>query len=150
MPYKDLDAREACRIRSREKNKERKKIREKERYYADKEKSYWLHIKLRYGVSRQQYEEMLRAQDGRCAICRTVSDKRLNVDHCHTTQTVRSLLCYRCNCMIGFAKESQQILASAQTYLQVWDAASRRSSGTVAHDGSQTSVAEGVSPTTPA
>lgn len=50
------------------------------------------------GVSPEQYEVMLAGQDGHCAICpSTPKTRRLNVDHDHPTDTVRGLLCHRCN-----------------------------------------------------
>lgn len=51
-----------------------------------------------YGLPRDQYEAILKLQDGRCAICRRrFVSKRPNVDHDHTSGAVRGLLCDRCN-----------------------------------------------------
>jgi len=51
-----------------------------------------------YGISIEQYEEMLDKQNGLCAICKTPPQtKRLAVDHDHDTGEVRGLLCHRCN-----------------------------------------------------
>lgn len=45
-----------------------------------------------------EYEAMLAAQDGHCALCpATPKTRRLHVDHDHKTGAVRGLLCYRCN-----------------------------------------------------
>jgi hypothetical protein len=51
-----------------------------------------------------QYEELLRQQDGRCAICRTRPDRkqRLATDHSHKSGVVRGLLCSRCNLGVAF------------------------------------------------
>jgi hypothetical protein len=61
-----------------------------------------------YGITADDYQTMLAAQGGLCAICgKPDSGKRrnskvpLNVDHCHTTGKVRGLLCTRCNLGIG-------------------------------------------------
>jgi hypothetical protein len=44
------------------------------------------------------YEALLRAQGGRCALCPAVpKTRRLDVDHDHKTMQVRGLLCHRCN-----------------------------------------------------
>ncbi|MCX4458503.1 endonuclease domain-containing protein [Streptomyces sp. NBC_01728] len=57
-----------------------------------------------YRITREQYEGMIRAQDNRCAICRSAppEGKRLHIDHCHTTGIVRGLLCNTCNVAVGF------------------------------------------------
>lgn len=50
------------------------------------------------GVTIAQYETMLARQGGGCAICgNPPKTRRLDVDHDHTTGTVRGLLCHRCN-----------------------------------------------------
>lgn len=51
-----------------------------------------------YGITLEQYAEILRIQDGKCAICRKKpsAGKHLNVDHEHGG-SVRGLLCHYCN-----------------------------------------------------
>lgn len=47
-----------------------------------------------YGITREDYETLLKAQGGRCFICQRVPrSKRLAVDHDHQTGAVRGLLC---------------------------------------------------------
>jgi len=49
---------------------------------------------------RLHYDELLKLQGGRCAICRenpNPTSKRLDMDHNHLTMTMRGLLCSRCN-----------------------------------------------------
>jgi hypothetical protein len=57
------------------------------------------------------YQQLLHNQGGVCAICHQPEvkiDKQrgtlciLAVDHCHTTGTVRGLLCFRCNTNLGW------------------------------------------------
>src|SRR5215217_5299916 len=50
-----------------------------------------------YGITKEQYINMLEAQDGRCAICKKDFGTRIDVDHCHDTGEVRGLLCMLCN-----------------------------------------------------
>jgi len=69
-----------------------------------------------YGITLKQYEKMGRAQEWRCAICER--RKRLGVDHCHTTNAVRGLLCISCNSAIGHLFEDEKIIISAIMYLR--------------------------------
>ena len=66
------------------------------------------HLKRCFGISLDEYNLMLSAQNGLCAICGGIdSGKQLAVDHCHTTLKVRSLLCGRCNPAVGFVRTAQ-------------------------------------------
>lgn len=50
------------------------------------------------GVTPDDYDRMLAAQGGGCAICgNTPKTRRLDVDHDHRTKEVRGLLSHRCN-----------------------------------------------------
>lgn len=76
-----------------------------------------------YGVTEQQYEEMLREQGGGCAICGgTDLGKRagyaLSVDHCHDTGRVRGLLCASCNLAIGYLRDNPVLCRKAGAYLE--------------------------------
>lgn len=91
-----------------------------------KEQSRKSQLKVKYGLTPEQYEVMERAQDGLCAICKRppqASDPkktRLCVDHDHSTQQVRSLLCHGCNVILGLADESPAVLYRAIEYLNFW------------------------------
>src|SRR5579872_783770 len=69
-----------------------------------------------YDFSLEQYNEMFKAQGGRCASCRrketrldsrTKMVKNLSVDHDHKTGRIRGLLCSGCNTALGLLEESQ-------------------------------------------
>ncbi len=73
----------------------------------------------------RQYDEMLEAQDGACAIClwpETVMRQgeliALAVDHDHHTGQVRGLLCHRCNVALVLVEDRPWIEA-AEKYLNV-------------------------------
>lgn len=51
-------------------------------------------IFTRYGLSRAKLTEILKQQDGTCALC---DREAIFVDHCHTTNKVRGMLCPACN-----------------------------------------------------
>src|SRR5438094_9480440 len=57
------------------------------------------HLKRKFGISLEQYEEMLAKQGGVCAICGAPPPEgtSLHVDHDHETGEVRGLLCFPCN-----------------------------------------------------
>ena len=74
-------------------------------------------FKNQYGITPEQYDQMFLSQNGKCRICKRVSDKRLNVDHCHNTGKIRGLLCWNCNIGIGYMKHSVEILKTAVQYL---------------------------------
>lgn len=77
------------------------------------------HIAREYGLAPEDYAELIRRQDGRCAICRArPNSERLAVDHDHATGLVRGLLCSRCNHdLLGAAHDSTTLLESALAYL---------------------------------
>lgn len=74
-----------------------------------------------YGISPEEYENILLKQNGKCAICK--SDKSefhngLHIDHNHNTGKIRGLLCLKCNSAIGKFKDSIEILQEAIKYLE--------------------------------
>lgn len=72
-----------------------------------------------YGLSPSEFEAMLEAQGGVCAICeRPNSDGRsLHVDHDHETEAVRGLLCAQCNAGLGIFGDSPELVRRALAYL---------------------------------
>lgn len=82
-----------------------------------RENVYFNNLKYLYGISKDEYAAMKERQNQACAICKIPSQKRLVVDHCHTTGAVRGLLCDKCNFGIGLLRESPDVLRSAIAYL---------------------------------
>lgn len=73
----------------------------------------------RYGLAPADYDRLFDEQGGVCAICRQPPGARsLSVDHCHGTDTVRGLLCSRCNPMLGYANDDPATLLAAINYLK--------------------------------
>lgn len=74
--------------------------------------------KYRYGITPDQYNQLLTEQQSCCAICKhPFGDTQPHVDHCHTSGAVRGLLCGNCNRMIGLAYDNTNILVNAVAYL---------------------------------
>jgi hypothetical protein len=70
----------------------------------------------KYGITKEQYDELLTFQKKRCAICHR--DRKLVIDHDHVTGKVRGLLCNDCNATLGFVQDKIEVLANAIDYLE--------------------------------
>jgi hypothetical protein len=75
------------------------------------------HLKKCYGMSRADYDALLESQGGVCAVCGKPPKKTLCVDHCHSTGTIRGLLCRKCNLGLGCLADDQATLIAALAYL---------------------------------
>ena len=89
------------------------------------------HFEKKYGITLEEYNTMFEQQNGCCAICNIhqVELKRhLYVDHDHSTNKVRALLCHHCNSLLGYAKDNIEILQVAIAYLVMNKATAEESS----------------------
>lgn len=71
----------------------------------------------KFGLSLEDYNQMINNQQGKCAIC-GISDTQLCVDHDHSTGKVRGLLCHNCNHGIGKFQDDIKLLNKAINYLK--------------------------------
>lgn len=71
----------------------------------------------RYGLTLEQYDEVLARNSGLCAICNERAATCL--DHCHLTLTVRGGLCTTCNKGLGLFYDRIDLLQKAIEYLAV-------------------------------
>ncbi len=107
-------------------NSERKRKNDKDWRLANAERlpavKRGAYIKRKYGISPEQYAEMLGKQGGRCAICGGLEPggfggQSFAVDHDHVTLKVRGLLCFSCNTGLGHFKDNAELLRRALEYL---------------------------------
>ena len=76
-------------------------------------------LRNKFDLTKEDYQEMLDAQQGVCRICRTPpASKKLAVDHCHATGKIRGLLCLQCNVAIGHLRDDPELLRRALAYLE--------------------------------
>ena len=96
-------------------------------FYADQPRYLDSLYRAKFGISYSRYESMLKAQDGKCAICsREPVKQRLSVDHDHGCcpdkskscgECVRGLLFSDCNFGIGLFRDNADLLRRAVEYL---------------------------------
>jgi hypothetical protein len=77
-------------------------------------------IKYNYKISLEEFKILLEKQESKCAICShifTPGDK-VCIDHDHTNEKVRGLLCNNYNTALGLMKDDSEILMNAIRYLE--------------------------------
>jgi prolyl oligopeptidase PreP (S9A serine peptidase family) len=97
---KNKDKEKAAREIYYSKNKELILARNKKYNKENPDKRKSAILKYEYGITLDQYNEMFKEQEGKCAICQRHQNKltrTLCVDHDHKTNKVRALLCLTCN-----------------------------------------------------
>lgn len=73
-------------------------------------------LRVRYGITQQDYDNILIKQKGTCAICSNIT--RLAVDHDHKTGKIRGILCFKHNTSLGHFNDSIEELEKAIKYLK--------------------------------
>jgi hypothetical protein len=108
-------------LRWQRENAERHQVRQREYAESGKKKvsDRKSHLKRKYGLSLEQYDAMLAAQGGVCAICHQPrpEERTLHVDHDHATGAIRGLLCFTCNNALGDFRDSAELFHAAADYL---------------------------------
>lgn len=76
----------------------------------------------KYGLTQNDYDQMVEAQGRACAICFRAAEltqwKKLRVDHDHETGKIRGLLCHHCNVALGYLSDCIPIFDNAIRYLR--------------------------------
>lgn len=114
--YRHKDAYRERQKKWRDENKEHFRALQKNWGAKNKKRIHMCHITRTYGLTAEEYEDLLVKHDYRCAICKSPS--KLNVDHDHMTGKVRGLLCRHCNYGLGHFRDKPEILRQAALYLE--------------------------------
>lgn len=78
-------------------------------------------LKYRYGISIEEYDELLQQQKGACAICDKKYEKgskQFHIDHCHDNGHIRGILCHDCNTALGKLGDSIDAIKKVLKYLK--------------------------------
>jgi hypothetical protein len=103
--------------KSREKHKERRSAENRKYEQDNPEKLKQFRRTTRYGLSEENYLAMVAEQESCCWICGDFMEVPF-IDHCHTTNKVRGLLCRCCNAGLGMFTDDPKKLNRAIQYLK--------------------------------
>lgn len=99
--------------------KERYALNSKDQKRKDQVRAYSLRTK--YGITIEQYNQLLEKQNHCCALCEkheSAFKNRLAVDHNHETQEVRGLLCFSCNHRLVGRHKDGKLLRKIADYVE--------------------------------
>jgi len=103
-----------------------KEYHEQYRLREDVQFNTWVrNLRRNYKMTPKDFNFLWEIQNGRCGICKIKMEPRGRgkisavVDHCHTTEQVRGLLCRSCNTGIGHFSDNIDTLSSAIEYLKI-------------------------------
>ncbi|SRR6266566_4063802 len=93
------------------------------------ERSRQYKLRSEFGITLKQYDRMLEAQGGVCAVChqpethpdnhsKAKQARRLSIDHDHRTGDVRALLCSSCNVALGRMNEDPERIRALAEYAE--------------------------------
>ncbi len=78
-------------------------------------------VQTKYGITLEQRDALLAAQQGKCALCgapiRFGGPGSAVVDHCHASGKIRAILCHLCNVGLGSFRDNPTLLDKAKQYL---------------------------------
>lgn len=87
-----------------------------------KDKAREGHLRRTYGITLEQYDELLARQDEKCFVCERHKDEfptRLAVDHDHISGEIRGLLCRYCNHRLVGRHRNPALLRRIADYLEL-------------------------------
>lgn len=90
---------------------------EKNNFSAKENNRRW-HLR-KYGMTEEDYNELLIIQGGLCAICKKLpTEKYFVIDHCHNSLKIRGLIHRTCNTAIGLLNDDANLVRLALEYLE--------------------------------
>ena len=121
--------REYTRAFDKRRRKEDPKIKERQKKYHSEnpDKNMEYQRMANYGISSEQYYDLVKRQNNRCGICgrlerrknyKTGKRQSLSIDHDHASGKNRGLLCRDCNFAIGLFEDNAAIVQKAVQYLR--------------------------------
>lgn len=118
--FRDLQYKRHREWAKRNKDYVNKKQRERNKRDSNKIKARTRTLKKYYGLTLEEYQDKVKNQCNKCAICEEIFDIG-RVDHDHATNKTRDLLCNRCNLNLGFVETHKEIVKSMLAYLSKWE-----------------------------
>lgn len=107
---------------SPEERRERAKRTQQKTHASGVKNFYAWHLSHKFGITPEEYLQLLSRQDGRCAICKKLPTegrwKTLCVDHDHETGKVRALLCRGCNSALGWLNDDLDLILRCADYIR--------------------------------
>ena len=95
-------------------------LNKRERTRRARRSKHNTHLKKTYGITIDDYDVLLDAQGGKCAICKGGTSKRhFAVDHNHRNRRIRGLLCARCNSGLARFMDDITNLRRAVRYMKL-------------------------------
>ena len=120
MPYKNREDRLRYAQKYYRGNKESMIAQNMSYQRANPKRQKCYDLKMKYGITCDDYDAMFKKQKGCCAICgvhQSELKRALRVDHNHETGKVRGLLCHNCNVGAGHFRDDPALLRKAAKFM---------------------------------
>lgn len=105
----------------REQHRQRAKVSRKQAYDANPEKFRVRQITVKYGLSAEDYAQLIEDTGPNCPLCGVEFKSRGRakrcVDHDHDTGNVRGMICMSCNFALGQFGDDPDTILRAIAYL---------------------------------
>lgn len=98
------------------KDREDNKKRCKESYRRNPNAYKDSNMRRMYGISLEEFRQLLETQQGICAACDEELEKPV-LDHNHITGKIRGIICSACNLALGMTKDSSKKLRKLADYV---------------------------------